>query len=55
MSHARRAHEILIYNNQYSKQPLGMQLINEDERRIRETNVYEKKDKTKKEHRNKIA
>ena len=32
-----------------------MQLSNENERRIRKTNLHEKKDNTKKDHRKKIA
>ena len=44
MSYARRAQERLIHDNQYSEQPLGMQLINKDKRRIRETNLHKKKD-----------
>ena len=55
MIYARRVQERLIHNNQSSEKPLGMQLSNENERRIKETNVHEKKDKIKKEHRKKIA
>ena len=44
MRHARRAQEVLMYNNQSSEQPLGMQLSNEDKRRVRETDSCEKKD-----------
>ena len=44
MSYARREQERLIHHNQSSEQPLGMQLRNEDKRRIRETNLCQKKD-----------
>ena len=55
MNCARRAQETLICNNQSSEHHLGMQLRNEILRRIRETNLHEKKNKTKKEHRTKIS
>lgn len=55
MSYSWRAQERLIHNNQSSQQPLGIHLINENKRHIRETNLHEKKDKTKKDHRKKIA
>ena len=55
MSYVRRAQERLIHNNLSSQQLLGIQLSNEDKRCIRETNLHKKKDKTKKEHRKKIA
>ena len=55
MSYARRAQERSINNNQSNEQLLGTQLRNEDLRRIRETNLHEKKDKTKKEHRRRIG
>ena len=44
MSYLRRAQERLTHNNQYSEQPLGMQLSNYHKRRIRENNLHEKKD-----------
>ena len=54
MSHARRAQERSINNNQSNEQPLCMQSCNDDLRLIRETNLHEKKDKTKKEDRRRI-
>ena len=55
MSYVRRAQERSINNKQSDEQPLGMQLCNEGLRRIRETSLHERKDKTKKEHRKRIG
>ena len=46
--------ERMVRNDQSSEQCLGVQLSNEDERRIRKEPFHEKKDETKKENRNKI-